>query len=103
MAYMPMLEENRTSRDITDTFRGYNHNLKIGAGEFFDTKNLTSTYYPLLASRKKRGMVKKFSDYQGITALNNKLAYVDAGKLYYGGEETMLHGITPGMKQFMAN
>ena len=31
-----------TTRDVTDPFMGYNHNLKINAGEWFDCTNLTT-------------------------------------------------------------
>ena len=101
MAYMPILNEGTTQRNVTDTFLGYNHNLKIQDGEFYDTQNLTTLYYPLLASRKKRGLVKHFQYYQGITQLNGKLAYVDNGVLYFDGAATMVKGLTPGMKQLV--
>lgn len=101
MAYMPVLNEGATQRSVTDTFLGYNHNLKIGDGEFYDTQNLTTLYYPLLASRKKRGLVKHFSYFQGITQLNGKLAYVDNGVLYFDGVETKVKGLTPGEKQLV--
>ena len=101
MAYMPVLQEGATQRSVTDTFLGYNHNLKIGDGEFYDTKNLTTLYYPLLASRKKRGFVKSFSYFQGITQLNGKLAWVDNGILYFDGIETKVTGLTPGEKQLV--
>ena len=43
------------NRQMTSEFLGYNHNLQIGEGEFYDMKNMTSDYYPVLAPRKKRG------------------------------------------------
>ena len=101
MSYMPILNEGATQRNVTDTFLGYNHNLKIGDGEFYDTQNLTTLYYPLLASRKKRGLVKHFSSFQGITQLNGKLAYVDNGILYFDGAATKIKGLEPGMKQLV--
>ena len=39
---LPTLDELGASREMTDVFLGYNHNLRIGAGEFYDMKNLTS-------------------------------------------------------------
>lgn len=53
---LPVLNELYTSRDMVDVFGGYNHNLRINEGEFYDMKNLTSTYYPILAPRKPRGV-----------------------------------------------
>ena len=52
---LPELSELATSRDMVEVFNGYNHNLRIGDGEFYDMKNLTSTYYPIMAPRVKRG------------------------------------------------
>ena len=42
MAYYPKLNTRGTSRVVVDNFRGYNHNLRIRDGEFFETKNLTT-------------------------------------------------------------
>ena len=47
------------SRQMTTEFLGYNHNLQIGEGEFYDMKNMTSDYYPVLAPRKKRGVYRE--------------------------------------------
>ena len=41
---------------MVDVFKGYNHNLRIGDGEFFDMKNMTSDHYPVLSPRGKRGL-----------------------------------------------
>ena len=51
MAFLPTLGFEYNEREVTDTFRGYNHNLKIDEGEFFHTDNLTSALFPLLANR----------------------------------------------------
>ena len=45
------IPESTLTEQLTDTFGGYNHNLKIGDGEFYDMKNLTSDYYPLMGNR----------------------------------------------------
>ena len=52
---LPYLNELETSRDMIDIFKGYNHNLRIGSGEFYDMKNLTSSSYPVLSPRGRRG------------------------------------------------
>ena len=52
---LPKLNELSTSRDMIDVFGGYNHNLRIREGEFYDMKNLTSADYPVLSPRSKRG------------------------------------------------
>ena len=95
MPQLPTLDYEYTDREVTDTFAGYNHKLKIGAGEFYDTENLTSAYYPLLAERKKRGLVKQLTAPGGLLG-KEELAYVDNGTLYYNGEPTALTGLTAG-------
>ena len=52
---LPKLSVLQASREMVDTFKGYNHNLRIGDGEFFDMKNMTSDSYPVLSPRQKRG------------------------------------------------
>lgn len=72
----PKLRELETSRKMVDTFKGYNHNLRIGDGEFFDMKNLTSDYYPVLSPRKQRGVYASATSPQGMIA-KDSLCYVD--------------------------
>jgi hypothetical protein len=74
--YYPKLRTIRTSRQMVDTFKGYNHNLRINDGEFFDMKNMTSDYYPVLSPRKKRGVYESPESPQGLIA-KDALCYVD--------------------------
>lgn len=53
MAY-PTLNTPRVSVDMTDIFKGYNHNARIGDGEFFDEKNISSDNFPVLSPRRGR-------------------------------------------------
>ena len=66
MRTYPTLTEQPTSRDFIDAFGGYNHNIRIGENEFYDMKNLTSTNYPVLSTREKRGTYYD-TDYFTIT------------------------------------
>lgn len=72
----PTLLNRQTSREIVDAFRGYNHNLRIGAGEFFDMENLTSDYYPVLSPRRKRGFFTDPENPQGMIS-KDALCYID--------------------------
>ena len=72
----PKLRELPSSRQMVDTFRGYNHNLRISDGEFFDMKNMTSDYYPVLSPRKKRGLYASPESPKGMIA-KDALCYVD--------------------------
>lgn len=72
----PTLTVLNSSREMVDLFKGYNHNLRIGDGEFFDMKNMTSDYYPVLSPRGKRGVYANPTNPQGLIAKDN-LCYVD--------------------------
>ena len=74
--FYPTLTELNTSREMVDVFKGYNHNLRIGEGEFFDMKNLSSDSYPVLSPRPKRGIYATPSAPQGMVA-KDALCYVD--------------------------
>ena len=74
----PNLTELNTSRTLIDVFKGYNHNPRIGDGEFYDMKNLTSANYPILSPRPKRGIYAVPSNPQGLIA-KDALCYVDGG------------------------
>ena len=77
---LPTLTELETSRDMIDAFNGYNHNLRIGENEFYDMKNLTSSHYPTLAVRGRRGVYDNPENQpvnpQGLIA-KDSLCYVD--------------------------
>lgn len=74
----PKLTELNTSREMVDVFKGYNHNLRIGEGEFYDMKNLSSDNYPILSPRPKRGIYATPSKPQGMVA-KDSICYVDGG------------------------
>ena len=42
MALLPKLDYEYAERVVTDVFAGYRHKARIGDGECYDTKNLTS-------------------------------------------------------------
>ena len=81
----PQLKELPTNREMVDVFRGYNHNLRISNGEFFNMKNMTSDYYPVLSPRGKRGVYAKPASPQALIA-KEVLCYVD-GTDFVMGEE----------------
>lgn len=100
MPFLPQISTSNTSREFIDTFLGYNHQLKIGSGEFFDTKNLSNDYFPLLATRKKRSTLTGLTAGQGMIE-KDALAYIDNGTLYYNRVATGLTGISEGEKQLI--
>lgn len=53
----PQLNEVATQRMYCEEFMGYNHNLRIQDGQFYDMKNLSSDAYPLLTTRKNAAVL----------------------------------------------
>lgn len=81
---LPLVEEIPVSRDMVQEFGGYNHNFRIGSGEFYDMENLTGDLYPLLSVRERRGSVKKLAKANGLYG-TDRLAWADGTTLYYNG------------------
>ena len=67
-------------------FGGLNHNLGAGDGELWDMRNLTSDYYPLLASRGRRRLFRTLTKGNGLYSWD-ALAWADGTKFFYGGIE----------------
>ena len=89
------IPEYTASEQVTDVFGGYNHNLKINDGEFYDMRNLTSDYYPLMGNRQLRSMIA--FDFEEILGM----AVDGEGDLYVVGlrsadTETKLYKIYRG-------
>jgi hypothetical protein len=82
MAYLPVLAEAGTSRLMTEVFTGYDHNLKIADGSWYEEKNLSSVSFPLFSPRQRRGQMMQLVNPQGILS-KDALAYVDGSTLYY--------------------
>lgn len=74
----PFLSELPATREMISVFGGYNHNLRISDGEFYDMKNLSSDDYPLLSPRTQRGVYATPDSPQGMIS-KDSLCYVDGG------------------------
>lgn len=79
----PRLQASQTTRQMVDTFRGYNHNLRVADGEFYEMENMTSDFYPVLSPRGKRGIYKSCEGLTGIIA-KDSLCYVDGSGFVIG-------------------
>lgn len=79
MKYYPRLSELPTTREMVEVFGGYNHNLRIGGGEFYDMKNLSSANYPVLSPRPKRGVYASPAALGGMIG-KDTLCYVDGSE-----------------------
>ena len=100
MLKLPSIPVQNTTRVMTDAFYGYNHKLRIRDGEFYDTENLTVEHWPLLASRKKRGVVRTIRNPGGLIE-KDALCTVEDGTLYVSGHATPVTGLSAGMKQLV--
>lgn len=80
---MPYLNEIASTRELIDTFGGYNHNLSIGSGELFDMRNLCGDHYPILSTRPPRGLYATPSWSQGMIS-KDELCYIDGGDMVIG-------------------
>ena len=96
----PILEEIKTSRTMIDTFRGYNHNLRIAENEFYDMENLTSNHYPILSPRAARGTAITNITPQAMIA-KDSLCYID-GTNFVINEYSIDLGLTEGEKQLVS-
>ena len=96
----PTLYVKPKSRQMTDAFMGYNHNLRIGDAEFYDMKNMTSDHYPVLAPRGKRGIYVDTGSASGLIA-KDALCYVD-GSDFVMNQYHYDMGLTPGPKKLVS-
>ncbi len=85
---------------MVDTFKGYNHNLRISDGEFFDMKNMTSDHYPVLSPRGNRGVYASPANPNGLIA-KDSLCYVD-GRNFVINEYSIDMGLNDEPKQLIS-
>ena len=80
---MPRIPEQAATRSLIDVFRGYNRNLRMSDGEFYDMENMTSDHYPVLSPRVKRGLHASVPGLTGIIA-KEQLCYTDGTEFVIG-------------------
>lgn len=84
----PIINAPDATRDFQETFAGYNHNLRISDAEFYDMKNMTGDFYPVLSPRKKRGIAEQLTNPQAIFC-KDALCYIDDNHLFINGNEVL--------------
>lgn len=100
--YYPKLSVLRKSRTLIDTFGGYDHNLRIGDGEFYDMKNLTSDGYPVLSVRRPRGVFASPAAAAGMIG-KDVLCYVDGADFVMGEERVSMGLSTDGVPKTLVS
>ena len=96
----PTLQQGSVSRESITRFGGLNACARIDEGEFAAMENGTGDYFPLAASRRKRGVYASPAACHGLIA-KDTLCWVDGSKFVMGSYETELH-LTEGPKQLVS-
>ena len=81
----PKLNALPVSQRVIDTFRGYDHNLRIDTGAFYDMQNMSGDDYPVLSPRKPRRVVVDGCSPGGMI-YKDALYYTAGTALYKHGE-----------------
>ena len=89
----PHLNALSTQTLWTEQFLGLDRRPRTYDGTFAAMGNMTGEPWPLLSSRKKRGLVAELNDPKGMVSLG-KLAWIDGSTLYYGGEATPVNDLS---------
>lgn len=101
---LPKLRRTQQTVQTQSVFLGYNHNPRIGDGEFYDMCNLSSDSYPLLSPRSRRGVLALTDGLSGSIrgmAVNNGLCYVKGSSIVLPGGRAVELGLTDGSKHLV--
>lgn len=97
---IPTLKQGNVSRENVTSFGGYHAGARIAEGEFAAMKNCTGDQFPLIATRRKRGVYASPARCNGLLA-KESLCWVDGSKFVMNGYETELH-LTDSPKQLVS-
>lgn len=81
---LPNLRLAGASQQMLQEFRGYNHNLRIREGEWYDETNIMSEDYPVLSTRRQRREIRTLNDPAGCLA-KDAMAVVEGANVVYNG------------------
>ena len=99
--YYPKLKALRSSRIQTRRFSGYDARLRAPEGSFSHMRNLSGEEYPLLSSRRPRGLVTTLQD-PGDLLEKDAPCWVAGGTLFVNGLPTAVTGLSAGEKQLVS-
>ena len=97
---IPTLKQGNVSRENVTAFGGCHAGARIAEGEFAAMKNCTGDQFPLIATRRKRGIHASPARCNGLLA-KDSLCWVDGSKFVMNGYETELH-LTDSPKQLVS-
>lgn len=98
----PIVDNVQQNKEISTTFAGYDHRLSCREGYFLNEKNITSDFFPMLSTRRRRANVTDVEKFQGFFATEDTGYYVSNGELFAGG--TVVTGLSldnSGLKTFV--
>lgn len=99
---LPRMKQTTTASRTVDYWKGLNRRAAAAENEFREDWNLSADHYPILATRRKRGIVTELSEPQGMETRDG-LLYIDDGKVYLNGTEvTGLQLTGSGVRQLVA-
>lgn len=81
---LPNLRLAGSSQQMLQEFRGYNHNLRIREGEWYNETNIMSEDYPVLSTRRQRREITTLSRPAGCI-VKDAMALVDGTDVIYNG------------------
>lgn len=84
--FFPQLTEPTRSQEFTQQWLGYNHNLRVSDGEFWDMANMTGDAYPVAMPRGKRAW-KKTPWVTGMAVKSGHLITVQGSHIYVDGTQ----------------
>lgn len=81
---LPSLNLAGASQQMLQEFRGYNHNLRIREGEWYEETNIMGEDYPVLSTRRQRREIRALNDPAGCIA-KDAMAVVEGANVVYNG------------------
>lgn len=82
----PNVENIPQEKETINVFTGYEHTPTCPNSSFYDMKNISTEEYPIIETRRRRGIVKTFTKFQGMIDKDG-VVWVDNGKLYIDNTE----------------
>lgn len=79
---LPEIAQSNDRINMINSFIGLNKNPQIQENEFSDMENITTDFFPTIGTRKRRGIIRTFTDLRGMMG-GDVLSYVDDYKFYY--------------------
>lgn len=98
--YFPKMAEENSVQQVIDQFGGLDRNLRISNNAFYDMHNMSGEDFPLLSTRRRRGVGDKIQSPSGIVT-KDSLAVVSGSKLIYNGNSIDME-LRAGVKKLVS-